>query len=98
MSLASIGIAAAVYAVLGVFCVGLVVVAVAPPTIAGTALIGAIPMALAAAAFGADGLLVEVHEDPAVALSDGAQSLYPDQFVALMAALGPVVRAVGRQM
>ena len=57
-----------------------------------------IPMALAAAACGADGLLVEVHEDPAVALSDGAQSLYPDQFTALMAALGPVVRAVGRQM
>ena len=56
-----------------------------------------IPMALAAAACGADGLLVEVHEDPAVALSDGAQSLYPDQFEALMAALGPVVRAVGRQ-
>jgi len=57
-----------------------------------------IPMALAAAACGADGLLVEVHEDPAVALSDGAQSLYPDQFEALMAALGPVVRAVGRQL
>ena len=57
-----------------------------------------IPMALAAAACGADGLLVEVHENPAVALSDGAQSLYPDQFEALMAALGPVVRAVGRQI
>ena len=57
-----------------------------------------IPMALAAAACGADGLLVEVHEDPAVALSDGAQSLYPEQFEALMAALGPVVRAVGRQL
>lgn len=57
-----------------------------------------IPMALAAAACGADGLLVEVHENPAVALSDGAQSLYPDQFEALMAALGPVVRAVGRQL
>jgi len=57
-----------------------------------------IPMALAAAACGADGLMVEVHENPAVALSDGAQSLYPDQFEALMAALGPVVRAVGRQI
>lgn len=57
-----------------------------------------IPMALAAAACGADGLLVEVHENPAVALSDGAQSLYPDQFEALMAALGPVVRAVGRHI
>lgn len=57
-----------------------------------------IPMSLAAAACGADGLLVEVHEDPAVALSDGAQSLYHDQFIALMAALDPVVRAVGRQL
>ena len=56
------------------------------------------PMALAAAACGADGLLVEVHENPAVALSDGAQSLYPDQFEALMQALGPVVRAVGREL
>jgi 3-deoxy-7-phosphoheptulonate synthase len=56
------------------------------------------PMSLAAAACGADGLLVEVHEDPAVALSDGAQSLYPDQFRTLMAALAPVVRAVGRKM
>jgi 3-deoxy-7-phosphoheptulonate synthase len=37
-----------------------------------------------------------VHENPAVALSDGAQSLYPDQFQRLMDALGPVVRAVGR--
>jgi 3-deoxy-7-phosphoheptulonate synthase len=56
------------------------------------------PMALAGAACGADGLLVEVHEDPARALSDGAQSLYPDQFAALMGALAPVVRAVGREM
>jgi 3-deoxy-7-phosphoheptulonate synthase len=55
-----------------------------------------IPMALAAAACGADGILVEVHENPAVALSDGAQSLYPDQFRTLMEALAPVVRAVGR--
>ena len=56
------------------------------------------PMSLAAAACGADGLMIEVHENPAVALSDGAQSLYPDQFEALMAALAPVVRAVGREM
>lgn len=55
------------------------------------------PMSLAAAACGADGLLVEVHENPAAALSDGAQSLYPAQFTALMDALGPVVRAVGRE-
>lgn len=56
------------------------------------------PMSLAAAACGADGLLIEVHENPAVALSDGAQSLYPDQFKALMEALAPVVRAVGREI
>jgi len=55
-----------------------------------------VPMALAAAACGADGVIVEVHENPAVALSDGAQSLYPDQFADLMRALDPVVRAVGR--
>jgi 3-deoxy-7-phosphoheptulonate synthase len=57
-----------------------------------------IPMALAAAACGADGLLVEVHENPAAALSDGAQSLYPDGFRDLMAALRPVVNAVGREL
>jgi 3-deoxy-7-phosphoheptulonate synthase len=56
------------------------------------------PMALAAAACGADGLLIEVHENPAAALSDGAQSLYPEQFEALMASLAPVVRAVGREL
>jgi 3-deoxy-7-phosphoheptulonate synthase len=55
-----------------------------------------IPMSLAAAACGADGLLVEVHENPAVALSDGAQSLYPEQFQTLMKSLERVVRAVGR--
>jgi 3-deoxy-7-phosphoheptulonate synthase len=57
-----------------------------------------IPMALAAAACGADGILVEVHEDPAAAWSDGAQSLYPEQFERLMAALRPVVAAVGRSL
>jgi len=57
-----------------------------------------IPMALAAAACGADGLLVEMHENPAVAWSDGAQSLYPEGFEALMAALAPVAAAVGRQL
>ncbi len=56
------------------------------------------PMALAAAACGADGLLIEVHENPAEALSDGAQSLYPDQFTQLMARLRPVVAAVGREL
>ena len=56
------------------------------------------PMALAAAACGADGLLIEVHENPAAALSDGAQSLYPDQFAALMRTLDAVTRAVGRPL
>jgi 3-deoxy-7-phosphoheptulonate synthase len=57
-----------------------------------------IPMALAAAACGADGILVEMHEDPAVAWSDGAQSLYPEGFRNLMAALAPIATAVGRQI
>ncbi len=56
------------------------------------------PMALAATACGADGLMVEVHQDPAAALSDGAQTLYPDQFAALMSALRPVAAAVGRAL
>jgi 3-deoxy-7-phosphoheptulonate synthase len=56
------------------------------------------PMSLAAAACGADGLLVEVHENPAAALSDGAQSLYPEGFRTLMGALAPVAQAVGRTL
>lgn len=56
------------------------------------------PMALAAAACGADGILVEVHENPAAALSDGAQSLYPEQFEALMEKLERIVEAVGRHL
>jgi 3-deoxy-7-phosphoheptulonate synthase len=55
-------------------------------------------MALAGAACGADGIMVEVHENPAVALSDGAQSLYPDQLAALVQALRPVAQAVGRTL
>jgi 3-deoxy-7-phosphoheptulonate synthase len=57
-----------------------------------------IPMALAAAACGADGILVEMHENPAVALSDGAQSLYPDGFERLMKQIAPIVAAVGREL
>ena len=56
------------------------------------------PMARAAVAAGADGLLIEVHHDPEHALSDGAQSLYPDQFAQLMAELGVIAPAVGRRM
>ena len=50
----------------------------------------------AAIAAGADGLIVEVHPDPDNALSDGAQSLYPQEFQSLMEQLQPVAEAVGR--
>ncbi|MFC7536699.1 3-deoxy-7-phosphoheptulonate synthase [Sphingomonas sp. GCM10030256] len=56
------------------------------------------PMALAATAAGADGLMIEVHNDPSAALSDGAQSLYPQQFTALMTALRPVAQVVGKSV
>ena len=54
------------------------------------------PMALAAIAAGADGLLIEVHPRPDQALSDGAQSLDPVQFTDLMKRMEGVARAVGR--
>ena len=54
------------------------------------------PMARAAVAAGADGLLLEVHPDPDHALSDGAQSLYPAQFEELMGQLRMIATAVGR--
>ncbi len=57
-----------------------------------------LPMARAAVAAGADGLLVEVHPDPARALSDGAQSLAPDQFAELMRQARAVAEAVGRRI
>ena len=56
------------------------------------------PMARAAVAAGADGLIIEVHPDPGSALSDGAQSLYPEQFAELMGQLKIIVPAVGRMM
>ncbi len=55
-------------------------------------------MALAAVAAGADGLLIEVHNDPAHALCDGAQSITPDQFAALMDKLRVLAPAVGREL
>jgi 3-deoxy-7-phosphoheptulonate synthase len=55
-----------------------------------------LPMARAAVAAGADGLLVEVHHDPDHALSDGAQSLRPEQFDELMKQLRIIAQAVGR--
>jgi 3-deoxy-7-phosphoheptulonate synthase len=54
------------------------------------------PMARAAVAAGADGLLIEVHPDPDHALSDGAQSLRPEQFAELMEQLRMIAAAVGR--
>jgi 3-deoxy-7-phosphoheptulonate synthase len=57
-----------------------------------------IPMARAAIAAGADGLLVEVHPDPDRALSDGAQSLRPQQFHDLMEQLRMIAPAVGRSL
>jgi 3-deoxy-7-phosphoheptulonate synthase len=52
----------------------------------------------AAVAAGADGLIIEVHPNPEMAVSDGAQSLKPDRFAELMAQLKPVAEAVGRIM
>ncbi len=57
-----------------------------------------IPMALASVAAGADGLLVEVHHDPENALSDGAQSLRPEQFSELMRQARMIATAVGRSI
>jgi 3-deoxy-7-phosphoheptulonate synthase len=56
------------------------------------------PMARAAVAAGADGLLIEVHHAPETALCDGAQSLYPSQFRELMAQLNIIAPAVQRAM
>ena len=57
-----------------------------------------IPMARAAVAAGADGLLIEVHNNPDKALSDGAQSLYPEQFDRLMSELRIIAPVLGRSL
>lgn len=57
-----------------------------------------LPMARAAVAAGADGILVEVHPDPDHALSDGAQSLYPHQFQEMMRQLKAIAGVVGRTL
>ncbi len=54
------------------------------------------PMAKAAVAAGADGLIIEVHPDPDSALCDGVQSLFPDDFLRLMNELRRIVKATGR--
>ena len=56
------------------------------------------PLAKAAVAAGADGLMIEVHNDPAHALCDGAQSLTPDQFSALMGEIRPLAEYLGKQV
>ena len=56
------------------------------------------PLAQAAVAAGADGLMIEVHNDPARAKSDGAQSLTPDQFDALMAVIRPELEFFGKTL
>lgn len=57
-----------------------------------------VPMAKAAVAAGADGIMVEVHPRPAEAFSDGAQSLKPEKFRKLMNELQPLIAAVGRTL
>src|SRR5262249_60428022 len=54
------------------------------------------PLARAAVAVGADGIMVEVHTQPEKALSDGPQSLYPEQFIEMVTALRLIATAVGR--
>jgi 3-deoxy-7-phosphoheptulonate synthase len=57
-----------------------------------------VPMARAAVAAGADGLIVEAHPDPDRALSDGAQSLRPEEFAEMMGQMKRIAQAVGRSM
>jgi 3-deoxy-7-phosphoheptulonate synthase len=57
-----------------------------------------LPMARAAVAAGADGVMVEVHDHPETALSDGPQSVYPDQFAAMMNEIERIAPIVGRHL
>jgi 3-deoxy-7-phosphoheptulonate synthase len=57
-----------------------------------------LPMARAAVASGADGIIVEVHNHPEKALSDGAQSIYPEQFATMMNELEQIAPVVGRSL
>ena len=56
------------------------------------------PLSRAAAAVGADGLIIEVHNDPNRALSDGPQSITPDMFVELVADLRKIAPVIGRRL
>jgi 3-deoxy-7-phosphoheptulonate synthase len=57
-----------------------------------------LPMARAAVAAGADGIMVEVHHDPEKALSDGPQALLPDQYLELMRQVKEIANVIGRKM
>ena len=57
-----------------------------------------LPMARAAVASGADGIMVEVHNHPESALSDGPQSIYPAQFATMMHEIEQIAPIVGRQL
>ncbi len=57
-----------------------------------------IPMARAAVAAGADGIMIEVHPDPERALSDGAQTLFPEQFAQLMREVRVIADVIGRRV
>ncbi|HEX4600738.1 MAG TPA: 3-deoxy-7-phosphoheptulonate synthase [Gemmatimonadales bacterium] len=57
-----------------------------------------IPMARAAVAAGADGIMIEVHPNPEEALSDGAQTLFPDQFMQLMREVRVIADVIGRRV
>jgi 3-deoxy-7-phosphoheptulonate synthase len=57
-----------------------------------------IPMARAAVAAGADGLMIEVHHSPETAFSDGAQSILPRRFAEGMVEIRKIARAVGRSI
>jgi 3-deoxy-7-phosphoheptulonate synthase len=57
-----------------------------------------LPMARASVAAGADGVMVEVHNHPEAALSDGPQSIYPDQFARMMDELELIAPVVGRKL
>jgi 3-deoxy-7-phosphoheptulonate synthase len=57
-----------------------------------------LPMARAGVASGADGILVEVHDHPEKALSDGPQSIYPEQFATMMNEIEQIAPVVGRNL
>jgi 3-deoxy-7-phosphoheptulonate synthase len=57
-----------------------------------------LPMARAGVAAGADGIMVEVHDHPEIALSDGPQSIYPEQFAEMMAEIGQIAPIVARYL